>query len=843
MHDCLSVVLSVFFFLSSSSSYSEPSIEDDAEEKSGNRSRHMVKNTDDEERQQQQQKHRQTNSTISSLDASKYFQSESAEKILSNKSTEMVGAEQMHSASPSSFTTSVANKSNMNILPRHRDNGLVRENKTEKGNLPIEQENWASEEKQNDEQMCTITKEDGKKDKEIKSLYLRSPTTDDGEKKKNANEQKNRDTNHYDLQSSIRTTNSPTPIHIDTEEMPERMHHLTKEKNTSTTLLTHDSRQTPLPVSIIDPTNTSLKASNITATPTINNNNDNKQDEQYVEATLSGDERAAMKAANVDDREENKRNREKGEKEKSIDNVERTPTSTETTTLTLSTTREREKTEERERAKQPNKNTDSVTSFTSEQHSCPSVVRFTVDDSMANRVSSSSYNRTNNNYPNTSSSTNRSSRSTFTTHTYASTNTFNTEPVYTSTPTTGDPQTLHSYYLTSSNYHPPRPSPATSITRHYREYEPSYPSITRYRTPSSSSPFRKTHYLDDSDEEIINEEILEITDLNHYPTLIERWGNDTKTVVRQEGELKIEDFVEFEETEPTIIEEILYELVYSGDKLKTCRQIDRSRSESRNFRKIKKRRTKRKRQQFDGSPYPSSQDTSRETSGTRSPYYHDQYQSPNRSITPTQSMLSTSQQSTGFFPSDRSSLDIPVRNRFDDRNYVNYVRVNESDPIHSHTQVQQYPQTRLTTDIQYRTIPNDTIERRATDLLDEMRHLSNRIDTLISPDNEADKYTSVIRDEGGITRIQLKSTDDDHKLQNLLSKENLSAIKHPDETISSDRNTRLLTTDRRTDENEQSRPSIIDQTSVQKEISRKLLFFFFSFSFVIQKRSHNINIH
>src|ERR1700722_13328918 len=41
----------------------------------------------------------------------------------------------------------------------------------------------------------------------------------------------------------------------------------------------------------------------------------------------------------------------------------------------------------------------------------------------------------------------------------------------------------------------------------YREYEPSYPSITRYHR---SSPYRKTHYLDDSDEEIIKDEIVEI---------------------------------------------------------------------------------------------------------------------------------------------------------------------------------------------------------------------------------------------------------------------------------------------------------------------------------------------
>jgi hypothetical protein len=457
---------------------------------------------------------------------------------------------------------------------------------------------------------------------------------------------------------------------------------------------------------------------------------------------------------------------------------------------------------------------------------------------MANRVSSSTYNKNNNynNYQNTPSSNNRSSRSTLTTHTYASTNTFNTEPIYTTTPITGDPRTLHSYYVTSSNYRAPRPSPATSLTRHHREYEPSYPSITRYRTPSSTSPFRKTHYLDDSDEEIINEEILEITNLNHYPTLIERWGDDTKTVVRQEGQLKIEDFVEFEETEPTIIEEILYELIYSGDKLKTCRQIDRSRSESRNFRKIKKRRTKRKRQTADDSSDLTSQANSRDNSGTRSPFYNDQLFSPERSSTPTQSALSTSWQSTGFFPTDRSSIDIPIRNRFDDQNYVNYVRVNESDPFLSHTQVQQYPNARQTNDIQYRTLPTNSIDKQATDLLDEMRHLSNQIDTLITPNN----YTPVISEDRGITKIQLISSIQDHKPEGLLPKANIDAIKDTHETISSDRNDRLLTSNRRTDDNdEQSRTNLIDQTSVQKETSRKLLFF----PFVIIKRSNNINIH
>ncbi len=134
-----------------------------------------------------------------------------------------------------------------------------------------------------------------------------------------------------------------------------------------------------------------------------------------------------------------------------------------------------------------------------------------------------------------------------------------------------------------------------STTRQCREYQPSYPSITRFQTALSSSPYRKTHYLDDSDEEIIKDEIIEIIDLDHYPTLIERWGEDTKIVTRQQGEYKIEDYVEFEEIEPTIIEEISYEFTYEGGQIKSTREIHHSRSESRNFRKIKKRRTKRKR--------------------------------------------------------------------------------------------------------------------------------------------------------------------------------------------------------------------------------------------------------
>ena len=117
--------------------------------------------------------------------------------------------------------------------------------------------------------------------------------------------------------------------------------------------------------------------------------------------------------------------------------------------------------------------------------------------------------------------------------------------------------------------------------------------------PLTSSTFsrartRKTHYLDDSDEEILHDEIIEITHYDHYPTLMERWGEDTKTQVRYEGELKIEEYVEFQELEPTEIEEIDYEMVFSGGEIQSYRPVYRCRSQRRNFQKVKKRRIKRK---------------------------------------------------------------------------------------------------------------------------------------------------------------------------------------------------------------------------------------------------------
>ncbi|CAF3698084.1 unnamed protein product [Rotaria sp. Silwood1] len=177
---------------------------------------------------------------------------------------------------------------------------------------------------------------------------------------------------------------------------------------------------------------------------------------------------------------------------------------------------------------------------------------------MANRVSSSINSKTKD--QNISLSNNHSTYTTNTTHNISSSNVLSTD----------------------------------SMNRHSREYEPSYPSITRYRTSSSSSPYRRTHYLDDFIEEIIHEEILEITYLDHYPTLLERWGNDAKAIIKYEGEFIIEDYIEFEEIEPTITEEISYEIIYLNNEIKSTREVHHTHSETRNFRKIKKRCIKRR---------------------------------------------------------------------------------------------------------------------------------------------------------------------------------------------------------------------------------------------------------
>lgn len=128
-------------------------------------------------------------------------------------------------------------------------------------------------------------------------------------------------------------------------------------------------------------------------------------------------------------------------------------------------------------------------------------------------------------------------------------------------------------------------------TNSMTNYISSYPSLNRYYT----SPSRPRYYFDNYNYDIINEEIIEITYFNHYPTLEERWGDDTKTIITQQGEYQIEDYVEFDECEPTIIDEISYEIIYSNNQIQSTREILHSTFQSRNFRKIKKRRTKRKR--------------------------------------------------------------------------------------------------------------------------------------------------------------------------------------------------------------------------------------------------------
>jgi len=124
-----------------------------------------------------------------------------------------------------------------------------------------------------------------------------------------------------------------------------------------------------------------------------------------------------------------------------------------------------------------------------------------------------------------------------------------------------------------------------------RYYEPSYPSIHQY----CPLPVRRIRSLDTTDYEILQDEIIETIYFDHYPTLMERWSDDSMPKIRRENDLIIEDYVEFEEIEPTVTEDISYEISYSGDRIQSVREIYHTRSESRNFRKLKKRRIKRQR--------------------------------------------------------------------------------------------------------------------------------------------------------------------------------------------------------------------------------------------------------
>ncbi|CAF4531571.1 unnamed protein product [Rotaria socialis] len=292
--------------------------------------------------------------------------------------------------------------------------------------------------------------------------------------------------------------------------------------------------------------------------------------------------------------------------------------------------------ERRETVKQVNKDKDSATSLINVRQDNASTSDSNNYVKLASVTSASQQNRMAN--------TNQS---------FISSNVFDTSPTNENTgqkPLVVNHQILDCNSVASFSYESASSSSSRqSRARHVREYESSYPSLSLYRSSLSPSPFRKTHYLDDSDEEIFREEILEITELDHYPTLMERWGPDTKTKTWHENDLKIEEVVEFQEVEPTVTEDIIYELTYVGEDLKSCRPLSRSRSESRNFRKIRTKRTKRKRQADDGSSSMTDLDyetastmSSRDTSSSRSLLDYDQSYPSEESKTSRQSLLFTS---------------------------------------------------------------------------------------------------------------------------------------------------------------------------------------------------------
>ncbi|CAF4075875.1 unnamed protein product [Rotaria sp. Silwood2] len=351
-------------------------------------------------------------------------------------------------------------------------------------------------------------------------------------------------------------------------------------------------------------------------------------------------------------------------------------------------------------------------------------------------------------------SNSQSNSSIQTAHTVASANTFRTPPTNATArkkSLVGDPETLHFYSTNSLNYRP-LTNPIQSRPSRVRERGPSYPSLSLNRSSSSSSRFRKTHYLDDSDEEIVQEEILEVTNFNRYPTLMERWGPDTKTKIRQEGDLKIEEVVEFEELEPTIAEEIVYELTYANEHLLSCRQISRSRSESRNFRKIRKKRIKRKLQDVDNSTsmitsnYGRTSGTSSpDVSGSRSSFDYEHSCTSEQSTTPRQtSSFASNLESTEFLSSSAWSptrhndttplnihqIDQSATGLNQEENFISDIRTNESDASYSQTPAPYWSSATESNKIQYQTSDYEESDQATSNLFTEIRDFFNRINSM-----------------------------------------------------------------------------------------------------------------
>ena len=212
----------------------------------------------------------------------------------------------------------------MNILHSNIDDGLMRKKQREKGNLPIEQENWVKEknEKNYDGQMCTTNTKDGKNDKEIKSLYFMRLNTEH-----NDDDTKNNDNNNECIPMKNASSCFTTSSLASRSRVEEHEDSLIEQNLLTLSPSNIDPLGNFIPTRLLPIVNETTSISTLTSSyvstrlntiTSTNNivNDDNKWDEQDTDATPSGDERAAMTTANVDDGGENQRGREKGERER-----------------------------------------------------------------------------------------------------------------------------------------------------------------------------------------------------------------------------------------------------------------------------------------------------------------------------------------------------------------------------------------------------------------------------------------------------------------------------------------------------------------------------------------------
>ncbi|KAL7668748.1 hypothetical protein ACOME3_009439 [Neoechinorhynchus agilis] len=122
---------------------------------------------------------------------------------------------------------------------------------------------------------------------------------------------------------------------------------------------------------------------------------------------------------------------------------------------------------------------------------------------------------------------------------------------------------------------------------------------------------------------LIKEEIYDVEVIDHFPTLIELYGERPK--VYRQGDCEVREEVVFVEDDPIVTEDIVCELVYVDGVCKHTRTLRRSRSEKRMFKKMRKRSVRRV---ASTAPQQRSSHEGNDDASSKS-YYHTYYRDCN----------------------------------------------------------------------------------------------------------------------------------------------------------------------------------------------------------------------